>query len=131
MRNLALILALLCPAATPLHAEAPLSAEEFEAFVQGRTLTYADANGPYGIEHYHKDRKVTWAFLDGTCEPGIWYPKGQDICFDYDFKTEPQCWQFFREDDGLRALFTTDPTSTVLYEVRDADQSLICQGLGV
>ncbi len=112
MRPLLLALALI--SAAPAFAETPMTAEEFEAFVLGRTLTYGDSNGPYGIEHYFKDRKVTWAFLDGTCEPGTWYQKGQDICFDYDFEDEPQCWKFFREGDGLRAIFTTDPSSTMV-----------------
>ncbi len=129
MRNIALILVLL--SAVPARAETPMTAEAFEAYVQGRTLTFGNGQGPYGIETYHDGRRVTWAFLGGDCEPGKWYEDNGSICFVYDFEPTPQCWQFFEEADGLRAVFTNDPASTILYEVLEADQSMICPGFGV
>jgi hypothetical protein len=117
--------------AAPARAEAPMTAEEFEAHVTGRTLTYAGPSGIYGVERYWPGRRVTWSFLDGNCEDGSWYPEGEAICFVYPSEPEPQCWRFFRDGAGLRAEFTTDPAAGPLYEVAEAAQGLVCNGPGV
>jgi hypothetical protein len=123
--------------ATPALAQDPVTAEEFEALVEGRTLTYgAPGEPPYGIEHYFPNRRVTWAFL-GTneCIEGEWYaegpPEAPAICFVYEDDLEPQCWRFFREGEGLRAEFLNDGGSTVLYEMIEEDSGLVCGGVGV
>jgi hypothetical protein len=117
--------------ALPGHAEEPMSADEFEAYVDGRTLTFGDSSGPYGIERYHDNRRVTWAFIGQECQSGEWYPEADMICFVYDFEPVPQCWRFYQSEAGLRADFANGPGSSVLYEVLDADQPLICPGVGV
>jgi hypothetical protein len=122
-------LALFC-VALPALAEEPMTAAAFEAYVEGRTLTFGNAAGPYGLEHYHDGRRVTWAFIGEECQAGEWYPEGDAICFVYVDEPEPQCWRFFESDRGLRAEFVTDPESSVLYEVLDSEQSLVCPGVG-
>lgn len=133
MRALLLCLAL----ALPVAAEEAVTAEEFEAMVVGRTLTYgAPGAPPYGIEHYFPNRRVTWAWL-GTneCIEGEWYAEeqaeGPAICFVYEDDLDPQCWRFFREGDGLRAVFLADGGGTVLYEMAEEESGLVCGGVGV
>jgi hypothetical protein len=133
MRTLFLLLVLASPAA----AQEAVTAEEFEALVTGRTLTYgAPGEAPYGIEHYFPNRRVTWAWV-GTneCLEGDWYAEeradGPAICFTYQDDLAPQCWRFFREGDGLRAEFLEDGGATVLYELLEKEGGLVCGGVGV
>ena len=122
--------------ATPALAEDPVTAAEFEALVEGRTLTYgAEGSEPYGVEHYHPGRRVTWAWIgDDQCQTGTWYDEGPKaapaICFVYDYDPEPKCWKFFREGENLRAVFLNDAGATVLYEIVDDPGSLVCGGVG-
>jgi hypothetical protein len=117
--------------AMPALAQTPMTAEEFAALVTGKTLTYAQNGEAYGIEYYGENRRVIWSFLDGQCQDGRWYQDGVNICFIYDFDPDPQCWRFYDDPQGLRAVFATDPTSTALYQVENGDLALICDNLGV
>ena len=83
----------------------PIGAEAFEDYTAGRTLTYASHGLAYGIERYLRNRRVLWAFLDGTCHHGYWYPKGDEICFLYEDLPGEQCWLFRLSDGGLAARF--------------------------
>lgn len=110
------------------QAQAPMTAEEFEAHVTGRTLSYGVGDDLYGAEEYRPDRRVTWSFLDGRCEEGEWYPRDDAICFVYAFDPDPHCWRFFRQDDGLRAEFLGPDSLGTLYEVGEAEDGLNCLG---
>ena len=123
----ALVLALAL-AATPAAAETPLSAQAFEDYTTGRTLTYSQDGRPFGIEEYLPGRRVRWSFLDGQCEDGIWYPVGEMICFAYETYPEDQCWTFYLRDGGLFARFMNDPGSTELYETGESSEPLMCLG---
>lgn len=115
--------------ALPANAEeAPLSAEAFEAWVTGKTLTYSDALGTFGIEEYLRNRRVRWSYLDGTCEEGFWYAEGQSICFLYEEIVAPQCWRFFLRNGRLVALFEADPEPRAVYQTGETDEPLICPG---
>lgn len=127
MRMLLLALILL-PA--QLLAEPPLTPEEFEAEVTGRTLTYGTSSGPYGVERYMTGRRVTWGFIGGDCYEGVWFPEGDAICFAYDGIDEVQCWRFWREDGGLTAEFTGGGGGR-LFELTEDGQPLVCGGVGV
>ncbi|MCP1169805.1 hypothetical protein NHG85_14920 [Limimaricola sp. ASW11-118] len=105
----------------------PLGAEEFEARVVGRTLTYHSRGAPYGMERYGPDRQVTWSFLDGRCLDGTWYPEADAICFAYEDGTGPECWRFFDENGRLSAEFVNDPEVPQLYEMQDSETPLSCQ----
>jgi hypothetical protein len=130
------VLALLLP--LPALAEQPLSGQEFEALVEGRTLTYGQAGqAPYGVEHYHPDRRVTWAWAaDDACSAGTWYEEEREglpaLCFLYEHDPEtPRCWRVFRDGDGLRATFLDGGDASVPYEIVDEPGGLVCGGAGV
>jgi hypothetical protein len=125
MTRLTLTLALL---AAPVLAETPLTAEEFDAAVTGRTLTWADPLGGFGIERYARDRRVIWQSGGGDCLDGTWYADGPDICFLYGGPEDPHCWQFFAGPKGLTAI--SQPGGSVLTEVTGAKDPLICPEFG-
>lgn len=114
--------------AASASAETPLSAAEFEAHTEGRTLFFYSQGKAYGAERYEKDRKVTWTFLDGECREGHWYPQGELICFVYEGENDPQCWTFYAQGGGLRALFEDRAGATELYEAGQSDEEMICHG---
>ena len=108
-------------------SDATLGPAEFESYTSGRTLTYASHGLAYGIERYLRDRRVLWAFLDGTCHHGYWYPKGDEICFLYEDLPGEQCWLFSMSDAGLAAEFTS---SGEAYEILESGETvpLDCPG---
>ncbi|MDX5350496.1 MAG: hypothetical protein LPJ95_07315, partial [Paracoccaceae bacterium] len=67
MRQALLALAVL---AAPAHADAPLTADAFEAHVTGHTLTYRQYDRVYGIEEYLPDRRVRWSVAPNECQYG-------------------------------------------------------------
>lgn len=122
--------ALILMAALPATAQdrgPPMTAEEFDAHVTGKTLSYSDGNGIWGTEQYLPGRRVVWAFSEDICQYGTWYPQGDQICFVYDDGPDPQCWTFWKEGTGLRALFAGD-TATELSEVEQSKEPLGCPG---
>lgn len=111
-------------------AETPMTGEEFDAYVTGRTLTFSTDSGPYGVERYLPGRRVLWSFLDGECEEGEWYSEEGAICFVYGFEPEPQCWAMYLEGDTLRAEFLNNPSTSVLYEALEGQEQMICGNFG-
>ena len=112
----------------PNAKAAPLGAEEFDRYTQGRTLFYGFDGVAYGVERYLPGRRVIWSFLDGRCQDGEWYPKGDQICFVYDAIGAPQCWVFTLDQGGLVAQFEGDPEETQLYEADEVEEEMICLG---
>jgi hypothetical protein len=125
MRHVALLLAL-C-AALPVAAET-MSAAEFDAYTQGKTLFYAQGGQAYGAEVYYENRRVQWSFLDGECKEGEWYEDSGQICFVYDDNPSPQCWSFVESAGGLIARFEGSSTGTELYEADDRGEEMLCLG---
>ncbi len=115
--------------ATAALADTPMSGAQFEAYVLGRTYTYGHPGlAPYGIEAYHPNRQVTWAYFHDQCVEGYWYEADDNaICFVYPHDSEHKCWWFFKEDDQLRAEFLNDPAE-LDYEVVPTTQSVPCLG---
>lgn len=111
----------------------PMTAAEFDAYVTGRTLTYADNGTVYGTEEYRKDQKVIWAFTEAECREGYWFQQGEQICFVYEDPNDPQCWLFFKGPRGLQAQFMGLGESTPLSEVEQSAGPMSCAGpdLGV
>ena len=127
-----LLLALtFCATALPAMAQS-MTAQEFDAYTTGRTLTYTANGAPYGIEEYHKGHRVVWAFLGDDCVYGTWYvkptPQGDRICFSYENNGGPQCWSFEKDAGGLIATFRSDPAAGELYEARISDKPMVCRG---
>lgn len=114
--------------ALPAVAAEPMSATEFEKYVQGKTLYFGQNGQAYGAERYMPNRSVTWSFLDGECKEGHWYEADGMICFVYEDTYAPQCWSFFNEGDKLRAIFENDASATVLYEAQQNDEPMLCHG---
>ena len=52
-----------------------MSAAEFEAYTTGKTLSYAEAGQPYGVESYLPGRRVVWAFVHAE---NLTHKKGSD-----------------------------------------------------
>lgn len=131
MRRL-LVLALLC-AAPAGAADAPLTADEFDAFATGKTLTYALGGEVYGAEQYLPGRQVLWAFKGEECRRGYWYDLAGEVCFVYEHDGTPQCWRFLQGAGGLRARFSGDPAGAELAAVQESKEPLTCAGpdLGV
>ena len=114
--------------ASPVLAQTPMSAEEFEAYTMGKTLYFGSGGAPYGAEEYLDNRRVRWSFLDGKCKDGVWYEENGLICFVYEDREAPQCWSFARNGDGLTALFQDEPGNTELYEAQQSDEPMLCLG---
>ncbi len=118
---------LICLAGAAGAAE-PMSAGEFQSYVEGRTLYFGMNGQAYGAETYLPNRRVRWSFLDGLCKEGFWYEEAGQICFVYEDRPDPQCWSFFQEGDRLRAVFENNADSTVLYEAQQSDEPMTCIG---
>jgi hypothetical protein len=123
--RLAMILTLLPAVAL---AETPMSAEDFAARVEGRTLTYSWGGAPFGTEQYFPNRRVAWAFTDDICVYGRWYPQGEEICFVYDDRPDPQCWLFFDRAGRLVAQFMGEGDGGLVSEVAQAETPMTCPG---
>ena len=123
-------IAALTLAAVPAFAaaERPMSPAEFEAMVTGKTFTYSVDGQAYGAEEYHKNRRVTWTFLDGECQDGTWYVSGEQICFAYEKIETHQCWTFYMSGGQLSARFGDDAEATALYETAQNKEPLMCLG---
>lgn len=125
MKSLALCLTLL---AAPLAAQDLMTAEEFDAYTQGKTLFYGQNGQAYGAEIYHQNRRVEWSFLDGECKEGEWFEDDGLICFVYEDNPNPQCWSFVKGTRGLIARFENNPNTTELYEAQDVGEEMLCLG---
>lgn len=116
--------------AAPAFAETPMTAEEFDARVTGRTLSFgAPGNPNFGVEMYLPDNRVLWSRGDGNCTQGEWFAQDGDICFRYENDPEDKCWAIYDEPGGIRAIFTTRPNTTVIFEADEGSTPLICNNL--
>lgn len=113
---------------TAALAQTNLTAEEFEAYSTGKTLTYAANGQVYGVEQYLPNRRVRWAFIDDTCRIGHWYEEAGEICFVYEHDATPQCWTFHLDGGKLMARFVSSPPETELKEVNQTNEPLACTG---
>jgi hypothetical protein len=116
--------------AAPVRAQEVLTADDFQALSEGRTLHFTLGGLPFGSEQYFSDRRSLWRTPDGECEAGRWTPRGEAICFVYDANPDPQCWRFTRAGGQVRAHFVEDgipdPYPVLLDRIDDAP--LDCPG---
>ena len=122
----AIVLSGLC--ATQGLAETAMTADEFEAYATGKTLTYSVDGEVYGAEQYLPGRRVVWAFKSEECADGVWYEEAGQICFVYENNGAPQCWNFYLGEAGLRAEFIGDSAGSPLSEVDQSATPLSCAG---
>ena len=115
---------------SPAFADGPMNAAEFETYVTGKTLSFGtEGTASYGVEQYLPGRRVIWSGAPGECTNGVWYESKGSICFRYDTDPEPKCWAVYAEPDGLRAVFTTRPGTTVIFESMREQLPLSCNDL--
>ena len=124
----AFALCLLFAFATSAGAQTQLTAEEFDAYTLGKTLSYSSMGEPYGVEQYLSNRRVRWAFVDDTCRIGHWYEDAGNICFVYEHDATPQCWTFHLDEGKLMARFISDELGTELNELNQTPEPLACTG---
>lgn len=117
-------------AAAPAVAQAPMTAEGFEAASAGRTLRFTLDGVPFGAEQYLSGRRVLWRFDDGTCQEGRWWDEGGRICFAYQDGAGPQCWTFRPRPGGFAAALVEDGVETgFVLELSGSDRTpLDCPG---
>jgi hypothetical protein len=127
VRTLLLSLAL-AGLASAASAQTPLTAEEFEAHVTGKTITYRQMGNLFGIEQYLDGRKVRWSVAPGECRYGSWYPEDNSICFVYEYDPTPHCWTFWMEGGALVALSDSGIPGPELHEADRSDTPLNCPG---
>ena len=60
-----------------------MTGEEFEAFVQGRTMNTYKETGLSGVETFLPDRHTRWRSLD-RCLKGTWTEEDGTICYTYE-----------------------------------------------
>ncbi|MEO1639179.1 MAG: hypothetical protein AAFU41_08030 [Pseudomonadota bacterium] len=116
--------------ATPAIADDRMTGAEFEAHVEGRTITFRSGLNPlYGVERYLPGRRVMWSSEEGICQYGVWFESKGDICFRYEHDPEHKCWAITMEPEGMRVEFTTRPGTLTIFEVPDVETPLICNDL--
>jgi len=115
-------------AATPALSDDFMTAEEFDAYVTGKTLTYSQYGSEFGIEEYLPGRHVAWRPQGEDCKYGSWFQKGDLICFTYEYDSGEHCWTFWQDETGLRALSTEDAPGAELSEVFQTADGLNCPG---
>lgn len=114
---------------TSAVAETPMTGAEFDAYATGRTLSFGTIGNPdFGVEQYLPGRDVIWSPSPDICIEGVWFPRGNDICFLYENDPEAKCWQVFPTENGIRAEFTNRPGTTVIFESQDNPKPLTCPG---
>jgi hypothetical protein len=130
MRHLAMFLILL---PLPLMADPPqpglgpaLTADQFDAYATGQTLSYAQGVQMWGTEQYLPGRRVLWQPADQPCEYGTWFDDNGAICFVYEASPGPNCWLFYQGPHGLLAQYLGG--TSFLSEVAKSPESLNCPG---
>jgi hypothetical protein len=121
----ALVLAAL-PGAVLAQTDPPLSADAFEALVEGKTMDTHDSGGLYGVETFLPGRRAIWRDAN-QCLEGTWRPEGEMICFDYIGDPTPHCWTYHDRGGWLMGWYQgdrgTDPI--LLYPSKDF---VTCEG---
>ena len=106
-----------------------LTAEAFDALTQGRIMGHTVHGSWYGAEQYLPGRRVIWKDPEG-CMHGTWRPEGPLICFDYSDGQPDRCWHYFKDGEGIGAIFNGDPDEpTVL--LREEAPPLTCPDEGL
>ena len=90
--------------ASAANADTPMTGEEFEAYVTGRTLTYATQNAFHGVERYLPRHRVYWQNRHGECIKGRWYEEGTNICFVYENDLQSEAFDILEHIIAKRKL---------------------------
>ncbi|MGL4236263.1 hypothetical protein [Tabrizicola sp.] len=110
----------------PPASDPPLSAEDFEAFVEGKTFDTHNQTGRYGVETFLPGRKAIWRDAE-RCLEGTWRPQDDLICFDYIGEPYPYCWTYHDRGGWLTAWLNGDRTSEPIM-LYPAEEVVTCEG---
>jgi hypothetical protein len=104
----------------------PLTAETFEALVEGKTMDTYNDSGWFGIETFLPGRRTIWRDAD-RCLHGTWYERDGMICYDYEGGGGPFCSSFHDRGGWLmgwrNGIWGNDPI--LLYP---SDEFVTCEG---
>ncbi|WP_232831279.1 hypothetical protein [Pseudogemmobacter bohemicus] len=103
-----------------------MNAADFDAYVEGKTLTWSQYGSVFGIEEYLPGRKVRWKTSPDECQYGSWYERAGMICFVYEYSSGEHCWTFWNENGQLRALSEGALPGSELTEVDQTPEPLAC-----
>lgn len=106
--------------------DAPLTAEAFERFVEGRTMDTHDQTGRYGVETFIPGRRAIWRDAD-QCLEGRWRPQGEMICFDYQGDPMSYCWTYHDRGGWLMAWLDGDRGNDPIL-LYPSDELVTCEG---
>ena len=109
-------------------AEDRVTAQAFDAMTRGRTVVYSFDGAFHGMERHLGDRRVEWAFSDGTCHAGRWYEENDNICFIYESLDGPQCWTFLSAPGGFLATYVDEAGPGTTYSAKLSDARMTCEG---
>lgn len=111
----------LAPAQDAPAAVGPaLTAEAFEALVEGKTMDTHGSDGVYGVETFLPGRRAIWRDPE-QCLEGRWRPEGELICFDYIGEPLPYCWTYHEQGDRILGFYNGDQSDApiALYPSQD------------
>lgn len=114
------------PQFDPPQFDPPMSVEDFERFVEGRTMDTYDQTGRYGVETFLPGRRAIWRDAD-RCLEGRWRPQGDMVCFDYQGDPTPYCWTYHDRDGWLMAWLDGDRSADPIMLHPSAD-IVTCEG---
>ena len=123
----ALLALLAAPAwAQPVEVMAP---EEFLAFAEGRTLSFAGAldGASYGTEQFLGGGRTRYLMADGTCAPGTVTVRGEAVCFAYPTDPAETCWRTFRQGDRVLARSTGPGVADIVEVTGVSDDPVTCE----
>ncbi|MBJ2150514.1 hypothetical protein [Paracoccus sp. IB05] len=104
----------------------PMTAAEFNAYVEGKTLTWSQYGAIFGIEEYLPNRKVRWKTSPDECQYGSWFEREGQICFVYEYGVGEHCWTFWTEGEELRALSANGFEGSELTVINETPEPLAC-----
>lgn len=112
-----------------LPGETIVPPDTFDAFSIGTTITYNRHDSFYGAEQHFEGRRVLWLRGDGTCSPGRWLARGDQICFTYeDTPGEEHCLHVIDNEKGRVHRFLGSDPSADLVMIDQSPAPLSCKG---
>ncbi|NJM83976.1 MAG: hypothetical protein HC844_17370 [Tabrizicola sp.] len=109
-----------------------MTADQFEAHIGTRTLTYDYGEGVRGTAEHLPERRLRWAFEGYPCIEGSWYARRDMICFVFSDPGASACWHFYDLDGRIRGRsYLDDGMMFEILEIARTDAPLSCHGAEV
>jgi len=100
-----------------------VSPEDFLTLVEGKTVHYTLDGEHYGSERFYGKGRATWQFPGATCDDGIYWEVGEELCFRYG---TPSCWSIAEDTDETRTATSRDGFSVIIDRIDK--EPLKCDG---